>query len=166
MGLMQRTITVVAGAGLLTLPAGTLPARSVARDGEYASISYCDLVRNAERYNGRVVRVSAIYRYGFEWSELYCLECVNEAPTCIDFDESFVSSTKKSVRKKIGDHGFKGRTVKVIMVGRFGMGGCGQMGASRFRLLVSRLEKADILLNESPSPNALSKEELSRIHCP
>jgi len=124
-------------------------------------------MRKPEQYSGKVIRVSAIYRYGFEWSELYCLECVSEAKTWVDLDESFVSSTKASVRKKIGPHGFKGRTVSVIMVGRFDVGGgYGHMGAYRFRLLVSRVEKADVLLNDSPSPNALPKEVLSRIHCP
>ncbi len=105
-----------------------LPARSMAHDGEYATVSYCDLIRNAERYNGKLVRVSAIYRYGFEWSELYCLECVNEAKTWVDFDESFASSTKSGVRKKIGDHGLKGRTVRVTMIGRFELGGYGHLG--------------------------------------
>jgi len=142
-----------------------LPTRSTPQDDEYATVSYCDLVRNAERYNGKLIRVSAIYRYGFEWSELYCLECVSEARTWVDVDESFASSTKSGVRKKIGDHGFKGRTVRVIMVGRFDVGGYGHMGAYRSRLLVSRLEKADVVLNESPVPNALPKKLLKKVHC-
>jgi hypothetical protein len=109
--------------------------------------------------------VSAIYRYGFEWSELYCLECGNEAKTWVDFDESFASSTKSGVRKKIGDHGFKGRTVRVTMIGRFELGGYGHMGAYQSRLLVSRLEKADLILNDSPLPNALPKKLLNKVHC-
>ena len=142
-----------------------LPTRSTPQDDEYATVSYCDLVRNAERYNGKLIRVSAIYRYGFEWSELYCLECGNEAKTWVDFDESFASSTKSGVRKKIGDHGFKGRTVRVIMVGRFDVGGYGHMGAYRSRLLVSRLEKADVVLNDSTPPSALPKKLLNKVHC-
>jgi hypothetical protein len=187
MRLIRRTIAV-ATVCLSTLLIGTLSTRSAAyngksattfteallqkradlavRDVEYVTVSYCNLMHNTERYSGKLVRVSAIYRYGFEWSELYCLECVNEARTWVDLDESFMSSTKSSVRKKIGEHGFKGRTVRVIMVGRFDEGGgYGHMGAYRFRLLVSRLENADVILNDSPSPNALPKKVLSEIHC-
>ncbi len=165
MGLIMRVMVVVV-AGLSTLPAGALSSRT-ANDRESATVTYCDLIRNPERYKGKLVRVSAIYRYGYEWSELYCLECMNEGRTWVEFDESYVSSTKASIRKKIGGNGFKGRTVRVLMVGRFASGGAyGHMGAYRFRFLVSRLEKADVILNDSPSANALPKAVLSRIHCP
>jgi hypothetical protein len=150
---------------LSTLLTGTL-SRAAAQNREYATVSYCYLMRKPEQYSGKVVRVSAIYRYGFEWSELYCLECVSEARTWVDLDEIFVSSTKASMRKKIGPHGFEGRTVRVIMVGRFAEGGgYGHMGAYRFRLLVDHMENAEVILNDSPSPNALPKEVLNRIHC-
>ena len=72
----------------------------------------------------------------------------------------------ESIRKKLGDNGFKGRTVRVTLVGKFEAGGGhGHMGAYRFRLLVDRGEKAQVILNDSPSPTALPKERLSRIHC-
>lgn len=166
MRLMRISLAVVSAAGLLTFLMGALSARSAARGDVHITVDYCDLIHNAERYNGNLVRVSAVYRYGFEWSELYCLECVNEPRTWVDLDESFVSSTKSGLRKKIGYNGFKGRTVKVTMIGRFDVGGgYGHMGAYRFRLLVNRLEKADVILNESPSPNALPRKALDKIHC-
>jgi hypothetical protein len=160
-----RTVTIIAAACISTLLTGML-SRAVAQNRQYATVSYCDLMRKPEEYSGKVVRVSAIYRYGFEWSELYCLECIGEARTWVDLDESFASSTKAKVRKKIGPHGAMGRTVRVIMIGRFNVGGgYGHMGAYRFRLLVDHLENAEVILNDSPSPNALPKEVLSRIHC-
>jgi hypothetical protein len=42
------------------------------------TVTFCDLVRNPEKYTGRVVTVRALYRVGFEWSELYCPECRNQ----------------------------------------------------------------------------------------
>lgn len=165
MGLIANIIGIVA-AGLLAFAVTMVPMRS-RHDDKYTTVAYCDLVRNPERYDQKLVRVSAVYRYGYEWSELYCLECATEAKTWIDFDESFSSSTKASIRKKLGDNGFKGRTVLVTMVGKFDAGGgYGHMGAYRFRLLVSQVEKADVILNDSPSPNALPKQVLTRIHCP
>jgi hypothetical protein len=41
-------------------------------------VTFCDLVRNPEKYNGQEVSVRATYRYGFEWSELYCLDCLDK----------------------------------------------------------------------------------------
>jgi len=165
MRLIRRTTTIAFAASLSLLLTGTL-SHATAQDREYPTVGYCDLMRSPEQYRGKVVRVTAIYRYGFEWSELYCLECVSEARTWVDLDESFVSSTKANVRKKIGPHGGQGRTVRVTMVGRFDVGGgYGHMGAYRFRLMVDRLEAAKVILDNSPSPSALPKEVLSRIHC-
>jgi hypothetical protein len=164
MGLIANTVGIVAG--LLALTVTIVPMRS-RHESEYTAVAYCDLVRNPERHKQKLVRVSAVYRYGYEWSELYCLECATEGKTWVDFDESFSSSTKASIKKKLGDNGFKGRTVLVTMVGKFDAGGgYGHMGAYRFRLLVSQVEKADVILNDSPSPNALPKQVLTRIHCP
>lgn len=42
-----------------------------------AQVTFCDLVRNPAKYNGKEIRVRATYRYGFEWSELYCLDCLD-----------------------------------------------------------------------------------------
>ena len=142
-----------------------LPSFSASPDGVSATVGYCDLMRSAEQYKGKLVRVSAVYRYGFEWSELYCLECENAARTWVDFDESFQSSTKSSLRKKIGYHGPQGRTVMVTFVGKFEYGTYGHMGAYAYRLLINRLEKAEVIFNDSPSPNALPQEVLSKIHC-
>jgi hypothetical protein len=39
------------------------------------SVTFCDLVRNPDKYDGQEVSVRTTYRYGFEWQELYCLDC-------------------------------------------------------------------------------------------
>jgi hypothetical protein len=130
------------------------------------TVSYCDLMRQPAQYNGKVIRVSAIYRYGFEWSTLYCPECIDETQTWIGFSETFISSTKRSLRKKIGENGFRGKTVKVKLVGRFdGGGGYGHMGVYKYRIIVDRLEEAEVILKDSPSPNVVPKEVLQRMHC-
>ncbi len=68
-----RTITIVSAVCHSTLLPRMLSC-AAAQNREYATVTYCDLMRKPEQYSGKVVRVSAIYRYGFEWSELYCLE--------------------------------------------------------------------------------------------
>ena len=162
---MHFITNTVITAALLVFTIAMVPMHS-RHESEYTVVTYCDLIRNPERYKGKLVRVSAVYRYGFERSELYCLECTTEGKTWVDFGESFSTSTKNNVRKKLGDNGFKGRTVLVTMGGKFEAGGgYGHMGAYRFKLVVDRVERANVLLNDSPLPNALPKKVLSRIHC-
>jgi hypothetical protein len=133
MGLIVNIAGIV-GAGLLSLSSITFPIHAL-QEGEYATVGYCELIRNPDRYNGKRVRISAVYRYGYEWSELYCLECATESKTWVEFTDSFSSSAKESIRKKLDDNGFKGRTLLVTMVGKFDAGGgYGHMGAYRLRL--------------------------------
>ena len=47
-------------------------------------VTFCDLLRNPEKYNGQQVRVRATYRYGFEWSQLFCLECLEKSQAWLD----------------------------------------------------------------------------------
>ena len=49
-----------------------------------APVTFCDLLRNPEKYNGKQVTVRATYRYGFEWSELYCLDCLDKGKTWLE----------------------------------------------------------------------------------
>lgn len=135
--------------------------------GEVTTVNYCDLIRSPELYDQKLVRVQAVYRYGYEWAELYCPDCLTEGRTWVDFDESFETCTKPEVAKNISDNGFKGRTVNVVIVGKFyGLGGgYGHMNAYQFKFLVSCVEKARIILNDSPLPNAMPKKLLDQITC-
>ena len=134
---------------------------------EAATVAYCDLIRSPELYDQKTIRVKAIYRYGNEWSELYCGDCVKDHQTWVDFDDSFETHTEANVAKKLGDNGFRGRTVSVVMIGTFHSsgGGYGHMGAYRFQLLVSSVEQAEIILNDSPMPAAIPKKLLYASHC-
>src|SRR5215813_13785653 len=39
---------------------------------------FCDLLRNPEKYRDQRVKVRATFRYGFEWQQLYCLDCLDK----------------------------------------------------------------------------------------
>ena len=141
--------------------------RPVTNMGDVITVDYCDLLRKPELYEQRLVRVQAVYRYGYEWSELYCPNCLTEDRTWVDFDESFESCTKPEVAQKISDNGFKGRTVSVLFVGKFqGSGsGYGHMNAYRSSFLVGCVERAKILLNDSPVPSEMPKKLLNEATC-
>jgi hypothetical protein len=64
MNVLRSVITVVCCIALLTSSAPQQP-----------TISFCELLRHPEKYNGQLVKVRATWVYGFEWSYLHCLDC-------------------------------------------------------------------------------------------
>jgi hypothetical protein len=130
------------------------------------TVAFCDLLRHPELYDQKTVRVQAVYRYGFEWSELYCLSCLESGRTWVDFGDLFNSSTKPKVAKKISDGGDKGRTVNIVAVGKFyGSGRHGHLGGYNFKFVISCLEQAEVILNDSPVPSALPEKASRRVQC-
>lgn len=151
------------GCIVLVLLASHLVHAQKSTASEIPTIAYCDLLRHPELYEGKVVRIGAIYRYGFEWSEFYCFSCLNQGQTWVDFDESYSSRTKSKIKRKLSGNGEIGRTISVVAVGRFyGSGGYGHMGAYRYKFLVSYVEQAKVILNESPSPTAMPNKSFER----
>lgn len=134
---------------------------------EVLDVAYCDLLRNPTSYDGKVVRVRATYRYGFEWSEIYCTGCSVKGSTWLDFDESYESRTKRGVKKKLEGDSFLGRTVNIVAVGKFigSGGGYGHMNGYNYMLLVQSVERAEVILNDSPVPAAMSNKALQRTRC-
>ena len=48
---------------------------------DYITVKYCDLVDRPSEYDGKHVKLSASYRYGFESNEVYCVACRGELLT-------------------------------------------------------------------------------------
>ena len=118
-------------------------------DSQVSLLSVCDPL-HADL--ATQVRVRAIYRVGFEWSELYSLKCPNAPRVWVDFSDNWEAHTKKALRKQLD----KGEgTYGVTFVGIIGGSG-GHMGAYPLTLKVTSVEGAIWLAKESASPNALS----------
>lgn len=62
-----------------------------------SSLTFCDLLRNPEKFNGQQVTIRATWRYGFEWSELYCLDCLDRGKAWLE--RSFSSLDDSSMRR-------------------------------------------------------------------
>jgi hypothetical protein len=108
--------TLLAPGCLMQLPAKS-PSSPFIKD--VPTVAYCELMQHPELYDQKTIRTKAIYRYGYEWSQLYCPNCLTLGDTWVDFEESIKLCTKSTVSKKIGDNGFRGRTVEVLIVGKF-----------------------------------------------
>jgi hypothetical protein len=135
--------------------------------GNLETVAFCDLIRNPKVHDQKTVRIKAIYRYGYEWSELYCLDCIDAGKVWVELDDSFATNTDIKLAKRIGDNGFPGRTVSIVAVGEFygTGGGYGHQGSYRYKFRITRLEQASILLNDSPIPAKLPKSVLPRVRC-
>jgi hypothetical protein len=93
------------------------------------TVSYCELVRDPQRYQDKVVRVHAQYRMGFEVSYLYDLACVKgktplehaaaRQETWLGFDSAHQSCWQPALAQLHKANGGRGATADVTVVGIF-----------------------------------------------
>jgi hypothetical protein len=129
------------------------------------TVRFCTLVASPEQFDGRKVRVHAVYRSGFEWSELYCVACRDGRQMWLEFGESYEPPRTRADRRALhGGHTLAGRTVDVVATGTFHAAGrYGHRGAFDFLFVVERVERARLLFNDSKIPEALSRDERDRL---
>jgi hypothetical protein len=74
------------------------------RENSSPAVTFCDLVSNPEPYNGKEVTVRAGYKYGFEWSYLYCLTCKDRV--WLEFPNGLDDSATKAMKHapKVAGH--------------------------------------------------------------
>jgi hypothetical protein len=65
-------------------------------------VSFCDLVRNPEQYNGKTVRVRATYEYGFEWQRLYCRDCRDRGDAWLELPADLDDASQKALKHAHG----------------------------------------------------------------
>src|SRR5262249_32501957 len=143
-------------------------SRANSENTHVVDVSYCDLVNNPERYDQKIVRVSAVYVYGFEGAVLYCPECYrNEYKTWVKPEESLMSCTRPGIIKKLKGDAHKGRTLSVIMVGKFHgkEGRFGHENSYRFQLDLSCVEAATVLAEGARAPGDIPEKSLRLINC-
>jgi hypothetical protein len=82
-------------------------------------VSFCDLVKNPEHYNGNEVTVRATYRYGFEWQYLYCLSCPDSGKVWLEIADDLDDASVKALKRAPKGAGTINLTVHgVFMSGR------------------------------------------------
>jgi hypothetical protein len=130
---------------------------------EIINVDFCDLFENSSIYNNKIVRVTGIYRFGFEWSDFYCPGC--EKVAWMDFEKYDKKQTKKKYRKKI-KYSEVGRTVKVVVIGEFSSGGgFGHMGGYRNKFAVHYFEKVEKVSNSSSIYQYLPEKDKAKANC-
>lgn len=116
-----------------------------------ATVAYCDLVGNAERYSNKAVRVRGIYSSDFEKDTISAPDCY-QVPAWIDFAPTYKWCTTRKLQKKMD--GIKwGQSVDIVIVGRFETGRhFGHLDMYYRRLVVTCVESVQPLGNFRPLP--------------
>jgi hypothetical protein len=115
------------------------------------TISYCELLREPNLYQGKFVRVAATWNYGFEWSYLYHRECMSRVNKAwVEFvDEDAGCQQTKKVTKRLKD-GFDNKA-DVVAVGTLsGGGGYGHMNGYQYQFTIKCLEGAKQIPANAP----------------
>ena len=106
-------------------------------------VTFCELVRNPELYNGKVVTVRATYKYGFEWQMLYCLDCLDKGKAWLvlpnDLDDASVKTLK---------HAPEGAgTVNLTVQGVFMSGGhYGHENGYRYQFVANKVTNVAVVI--------------------
>lgn len=125
-----------------------------------ALVAYCDLVNNPEKYDGKEVTVRAIYRYGFEWQEIFCLECRKVGKTWLEFDDDAAAQYKAALKKFPKHQG----TVNAVITGIFqsSKGPFGD-GGYRFRFVVKGINSVEVITKSGWDPEHLPSTSRKKV---
>jgi hypothetical protein len=136
---------------------GTDCSRTTSADG---MVAYCDLVTDPDKYDGKEVTVRATYRYGFEWQEVFCMECRKIAKTWLEFDGELNRESKARLKKFPRDQG----TVNATFTGTFhsSKGPYGD-GGYRFQFDVRAISSVEVLSKQGWDPDHLPAESRKRV---
>ena len=114
-----------------------------------SSPTFCDLIRSAEKYNGKEVTVRATYRYGFEWSELYCLDCLDHGKAWLEMPVTLKDTSDSSLKKMPKDAGIVNLTVQGVFLSG---GTFGHSNAYRFKIEPTKISNVVVLQKGMKSP--------------
>jgi len=125
-------------------------------DKAVPKITYCELIKHSEKYDDRVVEVTAIFENGFEKSYLYdddgCKNGLSKSETWVGFDKSFVmdgDSEEAKINSKISGFGIW----EITSIGRFkrakGPQRFGHLGCCRYEFDFMKIVNSEKLSNRA-----------------
>jgi hypothetical protein len=111
--------------------------------------TFCELLRNPGKYDGKNVTVRATWRYGFEWSQFYCLDCLDKGKAWLqipsDIDDAS-TTTLRAIPKGAG-------IVNVTVQGVFMSGShFGHLNGYPYQIVARRISNVAIVLKGMKDP--------------
>jgi hypothetical protein len=149
---------------ILIVLVGSNPAESsktVLRP-EVSVAPFCSLLNEPKRFDGKIVRIRAIFvRGGEEGSELYCPKCLEPFGVYADFDKTFRSQTSPKLLRIFDQR--NDLTLSVTVVGKFIAQPSGHLGAYQSQFLIMRAERVIQLPYAGRAPATLSSDSIRRL---
>lgn len=118
------------------------------------SVTFCDLVRNPDKYNGQEVVVRATYRYGYEWQQLYCLDCKDKGKAWLEVPFALDDAAIRPLKRAPKGAGIVNLTVQATFVS--GGHHFGHMGMYPFELVARKITDVAVV---SKGMKPLAEEE-------
>jgi len=117
---------------------------------------FCDLLRNPEKYRDQRVEVRATFRYGFEWQQLYCLDCLDKGRAWLWLPDEMDDESTRTFKKMPKGAGMVNLTVVGVL--HFG-GSYGHRNGYRYELIAQEIRDVAVIRKGTKGPATESKLE-------
>jgi hypothetical protein len=126
-------------------------------------VKLCDFFNSPEKFVDKPVKIKTIYRYGFESTEFYSLNCSAEKRVWVETTEKKCSESDEVDKMDFAGQG--GRTFGVVARGTFFNEGkkYGHLNNYDFLFKIDCLERAKFIDDKGYVPQALSDEQKTKI---
>jgi hypothetical protein len=127
------------------------------------NVSLCELIQSSEKFEQKTVRLKAVYRYGFEWSEFYSLKCETQKRVWVDGEQSKCENADRFDEMDFA--GMGGRTFGVVAIGQFTaeIKRTGNNSGFDYSFKVKCFEHTEMLDRESNVLGALTPEQRHKV---
>jgi len=107
-------------------------------------------------FTGKEVTVRATYRYGFEWEELYCLDCLDKGKAWLEIPSDIDDASEKALK-----HAPKGAGIVNLTVSGTFMSGStyGHSNGYRYQFVAKKISNISVVLKGAKSPAEEKKAE-------
>lgn len=121
-------------------------------DQAIPSVSYCGILKDPKAYTGKLVRIKAVWQFGFEITSLYDRKCREKPQAWLEFaDEKHLCP---ETNRNLSIPGRSDKEAEVTVTGRlYGPGRYGHLGGYQFKFVVVCLEKVKVISSDSISEN-------------
>jgi hypothetical protein len=128
--------------------------------GQDPVLDLCELLNRPQVFDGKRVSVRASYRYGFEWQEVYCLQCRHLGKVWLAIPPEVPKAAQKSLNRLPKNQG----TINATFTGVFhGSRSAFGDGGYQFQLDLERLEQVDVVSKSGAVPEALPDTERAKV---
>lgn len=123
------------------------------------------LLKEPKCYDGKVIRTFGFYRFGFDASHLFCMDCENSDLALVNTSNFYLFIKRCSLKKDLKKVESKSNKILgVVVLGVLNTkGGYGVSGVYDSEFSPICFERVDVLSNDESSPATASPKTLKRM---